>query len=121
MPIADCGHTYEGPAGGTGPSGYAVNRATGKTLCYPCADELAVSDMATSHAFEAYLSSDGGRVTTWTGGGLMVVTRHTTSRGFHRSKVHHVRAESADGRKWHGSGSGPGMFILMRATKGSTV
>lgn len=130
MPIADCGHKYERPEGGTGPAGYAVVRIprtvpgqdrsimAGGKVCYGCSYELELADLKVSDDVFGYLSGDGRTITTWTGDQLMtvvnrkVVERCTPTGGY--NSVHYLTARDLDGFLWHGQGSGRGMSVRMR-------
>lgn len=124
---ADCGHTY---APSSIAAGYAIDPATERTMCYPCADNSQRAELATAHAagepFGAYLHADtvqeSGRtvhrrvrITTWTGGTLMSVFRTADGgRGFHGSDLWDVTAVDVHGNVWRGRNGGPGMSITMR-------
>lgn len=115
MDTLDCGHAAA-PTRLT--PGYATT-SDGRTVCYPCADELTRADIATSRVFGAYVAADGRHVTTWTGGLLARITEHGYSRaaGFGHG-LHYYRARTPDGRVWHGrNGEGAGMYITMREVK----
>lgn len=114
----DCGHTVT--VSGMG-SGYAIERDTGRTRCYSCADESERATMADSASHVAYVAGDGKSVTTWSGGRLARVTGHTTARnGWHRSIIHRWWAIAPDGSAWYGANSGQGMAIRMRRIKGDS-
>lgn len=95
--IGDCGHSVEPTGIGTG---YATT-LDGRKLCYACADEAQRAEMATSERFVAYVSSDGKRVTTWTGGELARVTASWQDMAGRRR---YVRAVDPSGARWHGVG-----------------
>lgn len=116
----DCGHNPSPPEGGTGAAGYA-RTTTGRTVCYPCATEHEREQMRAAalagQPFAAYLSSDGREITTWTGGTLArVISERASGQGF-GTKITHIRAIDPHGRRWHGKGSGRGMFLTIRPTK----
>ena len=72
-----------------------------------------------SKPFFCYVSSDGNRVTGWKGNTLGRVTWSSSSRtGWCRSWITHVRVTDVHGNKWHGKGSGAGMFIRLHPSKG---
>lgn len=113
----DCGH----PIGEHSHfvSGYATT-PEGKRICYTCADaEQREALKDTSRPFTAYLSSDGRKVTTWTGGELMQVTRETDWRifGSHFNRGSCISATDCHGRRWYGRGAGRGMAITLRPRK----
>lgn len=129
--IADCGHEYASEGIGTG---YARLRSEtdtpdGKTLpkdatvCYPCADAMQIAELADGRtSVYAYLSTDGKKVTTWTGGTLMSVKwlsdadiRYTPTGGRHER--FYLDAKDVHGKVWHGIGPGRGMYVRMRLAK----
>lgn len=96
----DCGHVRERPDGiGTG---YATDPATGRTMCYACADTWQLARMSETNLVVGYLSADRKRVTTWTGGTLAHVMHTHDSPGNHRRYV--VAVDDVDGAVWRGSG-----------------
>lgn len=90
-------------------------------VCYGCCTEHDRMEMLDrSKPFVCYLSSDGKSVTSWPGGVLGRVTWRSESRtGWHGSKVTHIRVQDVHGALWHGSNSGNGMCITLRASKGT--
>lgn len=131
--VADCGHTYTGPAlGESGGSGYARLRdaqyvptidhelPADSTICYSCADACQIRELDDGrNDIYAYVSGDGESVTTWTGGELMHITwmsgsdqRVTPTGG--RYERFYVDAVDVWGQHWRGVGSGRGMSIRMR-------
>lgn len=105
------------PGGG---AGYAITPDE-QMICYPCADASERDRLKTAEAFGAYLSRDGKRVTTWTGGELGQVTRWNYCRLTRRSNWHGtdyrtVRVVDVHGAQWHGRGS-PGIAIKLRRAK----
>jgi len=98
-------------------TGYAVERETDSVLCYPCADNRQVAKLRNERVstFPGYMSCDGKKFTTWTGGELGTVTRHTESRsGFHGSMIHYWTVRDVHGNYWHGRNGGPGMCVSLR-------
>lgn len=66
--------------------------------------------------YHAYLSSDGKRITTWTGETLAEVTRITRYRVTNSPYTNErgtFRAEAIDGRTYTGRHNGPGMHCTM--------
>lgn len=118
MPTADCGHTYPEQTG-VGGTGYATDRETELTMCYPCADERQREAMKTATVFQAYVADDGKTITTWSGGKLADITRRSESASplQYRGVIHHIRATDAQGREWYGKNSGNGMVITLRLRK----
>lgn len=114
---ADCGQKFEiKTSGGTG---YAV-KPDGKRICYGCADKRQIADLKDrSKPFVAYVSSDGARITTWTGGTLMRITRSNACRLTRQSFTHDrnsymsVHAVDVHGGHWSGRGSA-GIAIKLR-------
>jgi len=70
----------------------------------------------------AYLSSDGKKITTWTGDELGVIVSQKTARvGFpemngRRPVRYFVTVRGIDGRVWCGTGPGPGMYVRLRVS-----
>lgn len=65
-----------------------------------------------------YLSSDGLRITTWTGDTLAVVT--STGKPYRAnlgSTCTPFRAKGIDGRMYYGRHNGTGMHLKLRVTK----
>src|SRR5690606_2422420 len=93
-------------------TGRAVDRETGRTMCYSCADseQAALVADSTTTEFHAYVSSDGKNITTWTGG----VLARATARGFSpygvfgQSPLYYWSAKAVDGKVWRGKNGGPG-------------
>jgi hypothetical protein len=112
-PLLNCGHAR--PKGNA--AGYAVERSTGRKLCYVCAadiDRKFVED-PNNTVVTLYVSSDGAFITTWSNIGIMAVT------GLRPRKrpwgTYSVWATDHMGYHWYGVGSGPGMSINLRRTK----
>lgn len=117
---ADCGKVF--PVQTSGGTGYA-RTAENKLICYSCADNREREQLKDrGRPFFAYLSSDGQRVTTWTGGELMHVTASRPCRLTRQSFTHSrdsFRSFSAidcHGGRWYGRGS-PGICVKLRAKK----
>jgi hypothetical protein len=73
------------------------------------------SAAADPRPYFAYLSSDGKRVTTFTGDTLATLVHvGKTWRGPSGNKWTAFRAAGIDGRIWHGRHNGPGMYLRMR-------
>jgi hypothetical protein len=116
----DCGHApTTQPAGSCG-TGYARDAATDATMCYPCADSRTAEQVASSKPGDAitlYVSTDGTRVTTWSGGVIMNRVmwgkRHAWSS--RHEPRHYMRAIDVDGRVWSGVG-GEGMWCTLKLT-----
>lgn len=67
-----------------------------------------------------YLSGDGKRVTTWSGGTLVAVAVHYERRvGFGGARTY-WNAIDSDGCRWYGSSAGTGMVTTMRRAKGKS-
>jgi len=92
----------------------------GREVCWTCGDAWQREQMRTSDTCFAYLASDGQSVTSWSGGVLARVTQRTERKvGFHRTTRIYLHAVDTDGRKWHGTSPGPGMYVRLYATKTS--
>lgn len=113
----ECGALFPKPPPEGGAAGYAIIQD--QRVCYPCADryERIVMNCATAHV--AYLSSDGRKITTWTGGELGIVISARPCKLARRSFTHSassfvsVRVRAFDGSVWYGRGS-PGIAIRLR-------
>lgn len=117
--VLDCGHaaTPDGLA-----SGKATDPRTGHTMCYPCANQHEAGAMSQAERYTAYLSGDGKRITTWTGGTLATVVSYgissplcTPSGGEYRRE--YVRAKTPDGTLWYGTKSDQVGAINLRRLK----
>jgi hypothetical protein len=107
----------------SGPAGYAIT-PDGSTICYGCADKRTIAELKDrTRPMGAYLSSDGARATTWTGGtlGAVVWSRpcRLTRLSFTHSKssFRSVNVRDVHGGMWYGRGS-PGVCITLRPMKG---
>jgi len=108
------------------PSGCSTGYATtpdNKRICYKCADARQREELKDrSKPFCAYLSSDGQKVTTWTGGELMTVTSSKPCQLSRVSFTHDmksfrsIRARDVHGGLWFGRGSA-GIVIKLRPVK----
>ena len=112
----DCGHppTVRDPDSCSN----GVAHLDGKRVCYACADVWLREHMKTARDVMLYL--DGNRITSWSGGFMAQVTQRTTRtmRGFGgRYTRVYVRAVDQDGKHWHGTGPGDGMYIRLHATR----
>ncbi len=112
----DCGHAPTPSGSGTG---YA-RTPEGKQICYACADERTRADMRTADRIVLYLNGD--RVATWSGGTAGRVTSRTVRKM--RTPNSHwthtrifVRVVDLDGKHWHGSSPGDGMYVRLRAIR----
>ena len=114
---SDCHALIEPRPNGCG-TGYAVLKNRWK-IRYACADKRQVADLLDrSQPFTGYLSSDGARWTTWTGGTLGTVDRLTVSRSrWLRSSLSHVHVRDVHGNAWFGRGAGNGMVLTLRPCK----
>jgi len=115
--VLDCGHPIGEHSYFT--AGYAT-LPDSRRICYACADAAQREELKDrSRPFCAYLSGDGSKVVTWTGGELMRVTRETGWRifGSSRNRGACVTATDCHGQRWHGRGAGRGMAIKLRPCK----
>lgn len=117
----DCGHTVTPTPLSIG-TGKATDPATGRTMCYPCAEAWEQEKIKTATVHTCYVSSDSKRLTTWTGATLAVITsygvgskRYTPSNGTYRMRT--LRARTPDGADWYGSGSNAMDAITIRRLK----
>ena len=120
--VCSCGHPPTAQPIGSCGTGYARTR-DGRTLCYACADAAEREELRSrSGVFCAYLSSDGQRATTWTGGTLGTVVSSRPCKLTRRSYTHDaseyrsVTVRDVHGAYWHGRGS-PGISIRLRPSK----
>lgn len=117
--FCDCGHVAESDGIATGYASIRDHRGDFTlTVCYSCADELQRCDVAKAQPgdkFYAYVSSDGGRITTWTDGTLMRRVRFGANHPFSRER-HYLTAVDRHGRVWSGVGD-CGMWATLRLTK----
>lgn len=115
----DCGHAPTADAGiGTG---YSTAR-DGYTRCYACSHAAELADIASCKPGDltvAYVSGDGGTITTWSGGVLMTGVRFTAQHPWSRERWY-LTAVDADGRRWTGVGA-CGMWACLRLTKARGV
>jgi hypothetical protein len=119
--VLDCGHapTDDGLCYANGQrmtTGYATTR-DGRRLCYSCADDMQRSELATADTYGAYVSSDGRRITTWSGGPLARVTSHSIGRAGSGGQMHYWRAVTPDGAEFYGRNAGEGMCITIRRAR----
>lgn len=63
-----------------------------------------------------YVSSDGKRLTTWPGNTVARLEVTGTARGFHGVKLT-CYAATIEGRRYHGRGQGPGMYLNLHASR----
>lgn len=122
---ADCGTECKPSPGGLG-TGYAIFR-DGARVCYACADKRQLADIEASQIgdkFPAYVSSDGRKITSWTGGELMRVIhwgdKHPWTLRSSWGARYYLRAVDAKGRVWSGTGA-DGMYANLRLTKATTT
>lgn len=109
--ILDCGHHPSPHQPFT--TGTAHTR-DGREICYDCADRETREEMKTARTFCAYVSSDGRRLTTWSGETLG--TAHLGSRHPWSRKRRYLSATDCHGTRWHGTGA-PGMYATLRRCK----
>lgn len=96
--------------------GYARTQ-TDDFICYTCADENQRASLITGRngPIYAYVSGDGSRVTTWTGGKLGTVIGYGEARsGWHGSTIAYFRVRDVHGQWWSGRGAGRGMACTLR-------
>lgn len=107
-------------------TGYAQPRDSDALICYPCADKSQIADLIGATRAGGYISSDGKRLTTWTGGTLGTVIQKTetalpfgrTNSWVHGKHYFQFRIRDVHGQYWHGKSS-PGICITLRRLKGN--
>lgn len=113
MEVLSCGHTST--SNGIA-AGYACIGADDRKICYACADDMQRKEVETAPKVYAYVASDGGTITTWTGGILMrVLTMYRRGMPKH---TYSVWARDPHGQLWYGIGGGRGMYVGLRRSKG---
>jgi hypothetical protein len=91
-----------------------------REVCWSCGDQWQREYMATHDQLDAYLSSDGKSITTWSGGHLATVERGVSRKtGFCGATRMYLRAVDPTGKRWHGSSPGPGMYARLRKSSGA--
>ena len=119
---ADCQVTIPPPLPHATGTGYAV-LPDEKNICYSCADSRQRNELLDrSRPFMAYVSGDGKRITSWTGGHLMKITESwqiplTRVSFTHGKRIAHIHAVDVHGGHWTGRGSA-GIVIILRPCKG---
>ncbi len=104
--------------GGSTP-GYARTQSD-EFICYACADDNQRASLVTGRdgPIYAYVSGDGRRVTTWTGGTLGDIIGYGESRsGWAGSTVARFRVRDVHGQWWAGRGAGRGIACTLRPMK----
>ncbi len=119
--IVDCGHTVVPKTGSVG-TGKATDPKTGRTMCYPCAEENERRAIAEADTYSVYLTSDRPNVvTTWTGAVLGTVTSLTRGRKLDSKdgpyRMQSVTVRTPDGGNWYGRGKDDTDVITIRRTK----
>jgi hypothetical protein len=92
---------------------YACNASTS-------AQEVAEFKTREAAPYTAYLSSDGKRITTWTGetlGAIISTGTPIKSRGWDTNTHTPFRARCIDGRVYFGRHNGGGVYLRMRPLK----
>lgn len=104
----DCGHTVTPTPLSIG-TGKATDPVTGRTMCYPCAEEHDRERIRKGETIGVYVKEDERVVTTWTGAVLGKITSLT--RGVKRYgkdgpyRMRSITVRTPDGRDWYGRGS----------------
>lgn len=112
----ECGELFTKPPPEGGASGYAV-RENGARICYACADLEERKFMRAHTVKTAYVSSDGNRVTTWTGGFLGEVVNWSEISCFGHRKTN-LTIRAFDGTLWTARATEAGMVCTLRKLKG---
>jgi hypothetical protein len=118
--VLDCGHVCvpDGIA-----AGYAITLEDRK-ICYACADRLQLEQIENAQIGDRitlYVGSEGKSITTWSGGHMMragILARSRTC-GFGYTRIYDTWGFDKLGRVWYGRGSGSGMVVTLRLTKGT--
>lgn len=116
----DCGHTVTPTPNSIG-TGKATDPRTGRTMCYPCAEERERGIIRSGEPTGVYVNETEGTVTTWTGAELGKITSLTrgakryTNSGCYRMRSITVR--TPDGRDWYGRGSADMDAVTIRRRK----
>ena len=112
MATLDCGHA-ESAHDEKFTNGYATERDTGRKVCYDCAADADRRLLTETGRVFAYVSSDGERLTTWSGIVLGRITRAASSRNNFGARVVRVWG-CINGHNVYGMGGGSGMCITLR-------
>jgi len=125
LALCDCGHPSTPQEDGSGGTGFGRDSRTGRTACYSCCDARTRAQMARGEPQFLYLSGDGRRrIHTWSGGDVASVTSlRSAAVGFQGhgrggTRRYFVRAVTAEGVRYYGTGAGPGMYVRLRANRG---
>ena len=111
--MLECGHPPT-PDAGCG-TGYAQMGSDGPRMCYACADAAQLAEITNAQPgarFTGYLSIDGTRWTTWTGGQLGTVVHSGKMHPWSRER-YYVTVRDVAGHLWSGTGS-PGMWATLK-------
>lgn len=104
----DCGHTVTPTPGSIG-TGKATDPKTGRTMCYPCAEEREREIIRSGEPTGVYVNEDKRTVTTWTGAELGKITSLTRGAKRHTkngpTQTRSITVRTPDGRNWYGRGS----------------
>jgi hypothetical protein len=90
---------------------------TALVVCWSCADEHSRGLMRLGEAVVGYLSDDGRRITTWSGGKLADVTGLVERQGVGFGGSRTYWSATGEGKNWYGSCVGRGMITTMKARK----
>jgi len=116
MANLSCGHEPSPHGPHTTGTAHTPN---GREICWGCADNEQRESLKTEERWDAYLSSDGKQLTTWTGGKLADVTELWWRDGvnFGGTRRYYFRARDVHGQRWHGTSPGHSMYARMRRSK----
>jgi len=112
----DCGHAPSPHGAFTNGTAHTHD---GRKICCNCADAEERDQLKTATRFCAYVSGDGRRLQTWTGGDLGQVALgnpHPKSTGPRADRRRYLSAIDCHGTRWHGTGA-PGMYATLRRCK----
>jgi hypothetical protein len=118
----DCGHTVTPKPGSIG-TGKATDPETGRTMCYPCAEDAEREAIKTADVYSGYITDrDPTTFNTWTGAKLGTVVSYgvgspqfTPTGG--RARMRYVRVRTPDNVLWYGSGGADMDAITIRRLK----
>ncbi len=89
----------------------------GREICCTCADSEQREDLKAEKHYDAYLSGDGKRLTTWTGGNLAKITDLWEVGNNMAGTLLRFRAVDTHGNRWYGTSPGRGMYARMHKNK----
>lgn len=113
--ILSCGHNPSPHHQWTTGTAHTI---LGAEICWDCAHKMTLEDMRLHSKATLYLSSDGEKITSWSG--RIVSEKVNIIRkswnNFGGTMRYYVRFEF-EGEIWSGAGMGEGMYLNARKTK----